>query len=376
MKPLFYTLICLFSSIVFAQVEPTNIVRANNEMAKFYINGIYNNKPWKISPELNPDIFYYGKEINKIAIKTDLDSVVFNVSKGKTIDFIVLLNQKDTARTQLQLYIPIDYLAILKKGKKYNLKDERLFPKFTYQSKEDSNLVKLRTRYNLDSIAGKGNEISQLLNLLHWMHNTVPHDGQNGLPDTRNAYSMLEVCKKENRGLNCRGLAIALNECYLSMGFKSRYVTCMPKDSTFEDCHVINMVFSNDLNKWIYLDPTHDAYVMNENGILLSIEEVRERLINGKPMILNPTANWNYKISTYKEEYLYNYMAKNLYRIECPINSQYDSETFISQNTFEMIELLPLDAYNQKNENYFNTQMNIHFISNKTNNPSIFWAKP
>ena len=34
------------------------------------------------------------------------------------------------------------------------------------------------------------------------------------------------------------------------------------------------------MKKWLWIDPTFDAYVMNEKGELLSIEEVRERLIS------------------------------------------------------------------------------------------------
>ena len=32
---------------------------------------------------------------------------------------------------------------------------------------------------------------------------------------------------------------------------------------------------------------------MDENGIMLSVQEVRERLRDGRPVILNEEANWN-----------------------------------------------------------------------------------
>jgi len=74
-------------------------------------------------------------------------------------------------------------------------------------------------------------------------------------------------------------------------------VTCKPKPLEFNDCHVINSVFSHQLNKWIWVDPEFDAYVMNEKGELLGLQEVRDRLINDKPLILNPEANWNRRTS-------------------------------------------------------------------------------
>jgi len=45
-------------------------------------------------------------------------------------------------------------------------------------------------------------------------------------------------------------------------------------------------------------------YVKDENDNLLSIEEVRERLIDGRPLVLNKDANYNIKEETTKEWYL------------------------------------------------------------------------
>ena len=113
------------------------------------------------------------------------------------------------------------------------LKDNTEIPKFTYQDSSASELKVLRKELNLDSIAGGGNEISKILNLMHWIHDLIPHDGNHENPIVKNAMSLINQCKQEDRGLNCRGLATVLNDCYLAMGIKSRFVTCMPKDSVF-----------------------------------------------------------------------------------------------------------------------------------------------
>ena len=44
---------------------------------------------------------------------------------------------------------------------------------------------------------------------------------------------------------------------------------------------------------------------MHENRELLSVHEVRERVINGKTLILNLDANWNHKESKTKENYIF-----------------------------------------------------------------------
>jgi hypothetical protein len=287
-------------------------------------------------------------------------------------------NEKEFLELNKKLKSTGDYLSILKRAGKYNLSDNRLIPKFSYQASDNPNLVALRKGFNLDSIAGQGSDVLQILNLMHWIHDLIPHDGMNGNPEVKNALSMLEVCKKDKRGLNCRGLAIVLNECYLSMGIKSRIVTCYPKDSLKidQDCHVINSVYSESLKKWLWIDPTFDAYVMNEKGELLSIEEVRERLISDKTLILNPDANWNNQSAQKKEEYLESYMAKNLYILECPASSEYNMETSSEGKTYNYIRLLPLDYFEQEPQKVEEKgeKTNSIWIHYKTNNPNLFWG--
>jgi hypothetical protein len=213
---------------------------------------------------------------------------------------------------------------------------------------------------------------------MHWVHNIVKHDGSSNNPALRNAIDLIAVCKKENRGVNCRMMATILNECYLSMVIKSRFITCWPKDTTDIDCHVINMVYSNSLNKWIWIDPTFDAYVMNEKGELLGIQEVRERLINGKTIILNPEANWNRQNSQTKEYYIEFYMTKNLYRLRTPVVSEYDTETSRTGKELTFVDLIPLDGTGQTPQKKEETEIGtgMKFTYYKTNNPIIFWTKP
>jgi hypothetical protein len=138
-----------------------------------------------------------------------------------------------------------------------------------------------------------------------------------------------------------------LTEVYLAMVFKSRFVTCMPRDY-ITDCHVITTVYSNTLNKWLWVDPTHEAYVMDENGVMLSIAEVRERLRNDQPLQLNEDANWNNRQKTNKEYYLDRYMAKNLYYLICMDYACFDAETAKEGQTYRYIALMPYDEINSQ----------------------------
>jgi hypothetical protein len=85
---------------------------------------------------------------------------------------------------------------------------------------------------------------------------------------------------------------------------------------------------------------------------------------------LNPDANWNNQNPQTKENYLENYMAKNLYMLECPANSEYNMETFQQEKNISYIRLLPLDYENQKPDK---VEADGNLTVYKTNNPKAFW---
>ncbi|MDR2065840.1 MAG: transglutaminase domain-containing protein [Prevotellaceae bacterium] len=259
-----------------------------------------------------------------------------------------------------------DYLYILKQAGKYEKSDTTGLPHFEYENADNQRLKAVKNLFNLDSVAGQGDEISKIINLMTWVHNTIKHDGNNYALCEFDAIDFYNYHKSTGKGINCRGLAITLNECYLAMGFKSRYVTCLPKNEKDPDCHVINCVYSETLQKWLWIDPTFNAYVKDENGNLLSIEEVREKLISDKPLVLNEDANWNNESRETKEHYLDTYMAKNLYWLECPAISQFNPESRYRNNQNTYIALMPI-GYEHSNTN--KKQIIIH-------SPEYFWQKP
>lgn len=58
---------------------------------------------WAISPEVKPDIFVTNafKSTKKITFYSDIDTISFTVKPNKKYDFIILLNGKDKAYTQI-----------------------------------------------------------------------------------------------------------------------------------------------------------------------------------------------------------------------------------------------------------------------------------
>ena len=254
-------------------------------------------------------------------------------------------------------------LNVLKKSAPYAKDDAKV--EFRYQPKRSNNLCKVRDYFKLDSVAGQGDELSKIINLLHFAHDNIRHDGSNQAFAELDAIDLYNYYKATGKGVNCRQLAISLCEMYLSMGIPARYVTCMPADSLDYECHVINTVWSSQLQKWLYIDPTMDAWVTDENGTLLSIAEVRERLINDQPLVLCETANWNHESQQTKEYYLETYMAKNLYYFVCKKLNRFNPESVYRDNNPEGdVRLIPVGFVNN------------NWKCDTTTDPEVFWAKP
>jgi hypothetical protein len=367
MKKIFVFLVVSFVSLIaLGQTDSPNLskmktIRANSDKVSIRDGDAFYEKGWIIAPSEKPDICKTRNK--KITFITDLDSITFNTEPNKNYDFVILLG-KDSAWTQIQC-LP-SYLETLRKAEKYQVDNTENYPIFTYQNLDNSNLKNIRETFKLDSIAGSGDEISKILNIMYWIHNNIRHNGNNYALAELDAIDLYNYYKSTGKGINCRHLAISLNEMYLSMGWKSRYVTCLPKDESDQDCHVINSVWIDSLQKWIWIDPTFAAYVKDENGTFLSINEVRERLIDGRPLVLNEDANWNNQSKQTKEGYLMNYMAKNLYWVQIPVNSMFNPESRYRNNVNTYVSLLPLGY----------TRSNMEYLGTITYDEEYFWQKP
>ena len=319
---------------------------------------------------------YYARENEKTmaleSFKTAVASGYHDYADTMTDSDLVSLHDDSDFKAQLELMREKgDYPYVLKSSGPYNDQDAGL-PAFTYQDASDPHLMAFRSKYKLDSVAGNGDEMSRFKNLLGWVHDAVKHDGNSNNPSQVNGDSLITVCRAQNRGVNCRMMATILRDAYQAEGYKARIVTCMPKDTLDNDCHVIDVVWSNKLNKWVWMDPTFNAYLRDEKGNYLNIEEVRQRLISGAPVVINDDANWNHQQKETKERY-FAYMSKNLYWLRCSIQSEWDTETAKAGKTpLTYINLYP-GGYNTL---HAAKRTNSWATSYAINNPGYFWQKP
>ena len=287
--------------------------------------------------------------------------------------WLLLLMPTVSALAQTDL---VDPITNLKQSPAYNRKQPQLFPDFTYQPYHTPELVELRSLYKLDSVAGKGQDIDRAIHLLEWFHQQVPHDDVENL-DTLTAKHIIEVYKTRNYSQGCYPLAVAMNEIFLAMGFPSRVVICFANSYPAPDGgHSFNAVYIKSFKKWVFMDPQENAYFQDEKGVFLSVAEVRERLINGQPLHLNSLANYH-NVPTKKKEYADSFLAEHLYRITCPLRSEYNSETRSAGKMLQYVELLPYGCKEPLDCGYETKQYgNYLVICFHTSNDSLFWKSP
>lgn len=300
----------------------------------------------------------------------------YNMSRvaGYRMLFLLAIHFLHTAEGFGQLNSPA--IELLKRSGSYEHTEDPNFPVFTYQSVNSKELRGIRNAYRLDSVAGTGSDVERAIRLLEWFHNEVPHEDEVNL-EVLNAPHIIDTYRNRKISQGCYPLAIAMNEIFLSMGYKSRTVICFSGVyNNLNGGHTINAVYIESLKKWVYMDPQDNLYVMDEKGNLLSIMEVRERLISGKTLLINPGANYHNESQNVKA-YFEEFMGEHMFRFICPLNSAFDSETRASGRTLYYVELLPLNSGTPPVDK-FETSMRkgVNVVNYHTSNELLFWAAP
>lgn len=220
-----------------------------------------------------------------------------------------------------------------------------------------------RRRFHLWKVAGKGSEIDKMVRLCRWIHESIHHKGD-AIPNVRkNLGSLMDMTSCIGKPGNCLIQAICLNEALLSIGIKSRYIKGYQRDSCATQYHVFVCAWSRKMKKWIFLDPTYGAYVMDMEGNILSPAEIRYNLINDIPMIVNEEADYNGDKKMAKT-YLKEFLAGNLYHLMSNTISRDSTEDKVVNYQGEWIGLSP-----KEDKRYY-------FMGKYTTDESVFWQAP
>ncbi|MCI9414723.1 MAG: transglutaminase domain-containing protein [Clostridiales bacterium] len=181
---------------------------------------------------------------------------------------------------------------------------------WSYEIKSNPLSEKLISAYDLYHLS-TGNDFNTMRLCLSWVNEHLRHDGTQTFLGIREANSILST---HTGKASCRGLAIVLCELLLALGIKSRFIACLPEEVPYDECHVVCVAYSDDLKKWILLDPTNNLYILDSGGTPLSLMEFRNALLCNDDFYLNQDTNWNGR-RIGKTQYC-DYMIKNLVRFD------------------------------------------------------------
>lgn len=181
------------------------------------------------------------------------------------------------------------------------------------------NYEQLKSKYKITTTAKDGTEFEKALRLMNEYAPRLTHksDYDNHIP--MNALDLLEYSlDNQKQGINCRAKAQILNEMCLSIGIYARKVWIMPYSGYDSDCHVVNEIWDNTLNKWIMLDITNNKYWVDENNTPLSILEIRNKAALREfctPIEVGDKTN---NLQKLKEKYIgdFLYIVKNMAYME------------------------------------------------------------
>lgn len=250
------------------------------------------------------------------------------------------------------------YSGILRLYDEFDPQPDERAPSFQYECSHPK-LDQLRKKYQLDRIAGTGNDWSKVMNLMNWITEQVGYraDITSALPEVSkslpmNALGLLEYSfgKGKDGGINCYMHAIVLNEVCLSLGLKSRIVSLNPLNPFDYDNHLVNVVWCTDLSKWVMADSSFNACLRDAKGELLNPWEVRDLFCRHKAVACNDDLVYN-GVKKNSEDYL-SYLAKNLVYLHSPTFSGFNSTTTSEKPWLTLtprhFDVRKREAYNMK----------------------------
>lgn len=339
--------------------------KINSKIYKIYVNypcisNTYFLPAWQRCQEDKIILKMKEKKDNKNTIEFYLIKDSINCVLKTFTDKHILLKKIQKEINNPMINYAFEKYEILYKFRLYKSKIDKNI-NFQYNKQNNERLIQLRNEFKLDNIIKGLDEEEASIKLMNWLNNKKRHSSNATIPDNRDGYSIL---KDVNKYTCCRGYAITLCDLLLSVGIIAKFITCLPFERDYNECHVITLAFIKKRKKWILLDATNNLYLYNSQNDLIDLSEFREAVIYGKYIYLNEDTNWNGKKVTLTE--YVSYMSKNLIRFQTYLNIYAGCD--ISNN--ECIELVPDDYYNILFENnYVNINATI-------TNPETFWKLP
>lgn len=241
------------------------------------------------------------------------------INKEKLLRFTKI---KDTYEfSEPYFIIPQQYIELLRKYHTYERKQKSV--NLIYEL-NNSNVLDYLHKIGIET-ENKHN-LFTIKQLLKQLCIKIHHDGVNYTHcKDHGTIAQIKHALLQNSFTNCRGMAIIFSGILRAYGFKSCYVTCFPYSQSDEERHVVCEVYVEELNKFIFIDPSNQVYFM-KNDIVLNLLEMRECIQNNEDITYYQNASHNgdsFDLISYL-----GYFSKNIFRfVKCIDNCEEKEST-------------------------------------------------
>ena len=114
-----FLLLCIFFSKAVLGQDALPIIKATSARVAINDGGFLDKNAWTLSPKARPDIYSAdrSRKTKRVTFYTDIDSISITLKPGTSVDFIILLNGKDSCYTRISSAIPASAKTIGTKNK-------------------------------------------------------------------------------------------------------------------------------------------------------------------------------------------------------------------------------------------------------------------
>jgi len=155
---------------------------------------------------------------------------------------------------------------------------DTMMSKTTYRSIERRSFEQFCQTYKF-RLSSK-TDLSTLYHVIFWLyHQFKSYKEFYGNFQNHNGFEIFEKCKEEYSP-NCACFSIMLNDILIAMGYKSKAVWCLSSDPLDDECHALNHVWIEELNKWVVADPSSRSVICDELGTPIDLMTMRTRIYN------------------------------------------------------------------------------------------------
>ena len=180
--------------------------------------------------------------------------------------------------------------------------------------------------FRLDTVVQEGMSTwEKSLAIGRWVSSHIPHANQKARPAAKDAITLWEFIQHEEPAFNCRYHSFFAMQLLRSVGVEARVLTCLPKDDNDPDCHVVNIVYLPEYQKWAMLDTDQSMYATDADGTPLAPWEMREYYAQDKAF----TLWYNYESPDQGMDYYRSYMTKNTYAFASPTSIEDNENIYL-----------------------------------------------